>query len=570
MHESRPWQRFYGDVPASLDYPPLRLDEVVGRTAERLPDRTAYDFLGHRATYARFRQEVERCAAGLYALGLRPRDRITISMPTSPQGVVAFYAASRIGAVSSMIHPLSTADEIAHFLTLSRSRFALTLDLFYDRFAGQERDTPLERLVLTRISDELSLLKRPGFWLLQGRKIPHVPPTADVTWWSEVVEPAHPSAPEPDTGHEELATILYSGGTTGDPKGIMLSHANVTSEAMQVARWVELSERDVILAVLPIFHGFGLGAMIHAGLLSGAKLVMVPRFSPSVVAKLMRREHPTLMAGVPTLYEALARAPELRHADLSCLRAAFSGADTLQPSVREAFEGLVRARGGDVRLLEGYGLTEAVTAVMCNPLHDNREGTVGVPFPDVDAKICGPGTEVELAPGEDGEICVSGPPVMLGYLDNPDATAEALKVHADGRTWLHTGDIGHMHEDGFFAFSCRLKRMIKSSGFNVYPTQVEAVLDEHPSVQESCVVGVPDEAQGERVKAFVVPRAGVEAGEELAAELIEHCRARLIKWSCPREVEFRSELPLTKLGKIDYRALAAEERERALATTAVA
>ena len=563
MNETRPWHRFYGDLPPTLDYPPLRLDEVVGRTAERLHDRVAYDFLGHEATYGRFHEAVERCAAGLYALGLRPRDRITISMPTSPQGVVAFYAASRIGAVSSMIHPLSTADEIAHFLTLSRSRFALTLDLFFDRFEGLERRTPLERLVLTRVADELPLVKRPGFWLLQGRKIPHVPSGAGVTWWSDVLDPAHAAAPEPETGHDELATILYSGGTTGEPKGIMLSHANVTSEAMQVARWVGLSETDVILAVLPIFHGFGLGAMIHAGLLSGAKLVMVPRFSAAVVAKLMRREHPTLMAGVPTLYEALARARELRHADLSHLRAAFSGADTLQPSVRRAFEGLVRERGGDVRLLEGYGLTEAVTAVMCNPLHDNREGTVGVPFPDVDVKICGPGTDVELAPGEEGEICVAGPPVMLGYLDNPDATAEALRTHADGRTWLHTGDIGHMHEDGFFEFSCRLKRMIKSSGFNVYPTQVEAVLDAHPAVRESCVVGVPDESQGERVKAFVVPEAGIDAGEELAAELIEHCRERLIKWSCPREVEFRAELPVTKLGKIDYRALAAEEREAA-------
>lgn len=562
MYETRPWLQFYGDVPHNLDYPTLRLDEAVTRTAARIPDAVAYDFLGHTATYCELSEAIERCARGLVALGLRPRDRITISMPTSPQGVVAFYAASRVGAVSSMIHPLSTPDEIAHYLALSGSRFALTLDAFYGRFAEIRSRTPLERLVLARISDELSPVKRLGFWVTRGRKIPRVPPAADVVWWSELGDESHPDIPLPAIDPDELGTILYSGGTTGAPKGIMLSHRNVTSESLQVTTWVGLSERDVILAVLPIFHGFGLAALIHAGLQTGARLVMVPQFSPEIVAKLMRSKHPTMMAGVPTLYEALVRHPALRRADLSSLRAAFSGADTLRESVRDSFERLVGERGGDVRLLEGYGLTEAVSAVMCTPLGAPRAGTIGVPFPDTMAKICAPGTDVELAAGEEGEICVSGPAVMLGYLDNPEATAEALKVHPDGRTWLHTGDLGRMADDGFFAFSCRLKRMIKSSGFNVYPAQVEAVLEEHPAVRASCVIGVPDELQGERVKAYIVAREHAAAGDALAAELIDHCRARLIKWSCPREVEFRTELPLTRLGKVDFRALADEEKAR--------
>ncbi len=564
----RPWLRFYGDVPPSLDYPQVTLYEALITSVGRSPDATAYDFLGASATYRELGEAVDRCASALAALGLTAGDRITISMPTSPQGVIAFYAVAKLGAVASMIHPLSTPAEIEGYLNLSRSRVALTLDAFYGNFAEIRASTPLETLVLARISDVLPALKRIGFWVTRGRKIPRVPPDPAVRWWSELMAEAHPPAPAAATDTNEPAAILYSGGTTGTPKGIVLSHQNFVAEGLQVATWVGLGEADTVLAVLPIFHGFGLGALVNAALMSGSRLVMVPQFSPEIVAELMRTKRPTLMAGVPTLYEALARDPSLRQADLSSLRAAFSGADTLRRSVKERFERLVAERGGRVRLLEGYGLTEAVTAIMAMPLHDYREGSIGVPFPDMLAGIFAPGTEEELAPGEDGEICISGPAVMLGYLDNPEATSEALRRHADGRVWLHTGDIGKRDEDGFFSFSSRLKRMIKSSGFNVFPAQVETVLDQHPAVAEACVVGIPDEAQGERVKAFVVLADRSRESPELAEELIRHCRAHLIKWSCPRAVEFRRELPKTRVGKIDFAALVREETERLVAARA--
>jgi long-chain acyl-CoA synthetase len=241
--------------------------------------------------------------------------------------------------------------------------------------------------------------------------------------------------------------------------------------------------------------------------------------------------------------------------DLSCLTACFCGADTLPRAVKERFEELVAMGGGRVKLLEGYGLTEAVTGIMAMPLTEYREGSIGIPFPDMLAKIVRLGTTEEAPVGEEGEICVSGPAVMLGYLDDPKATAQTLKVHADGGTWLHTGDLGRMDADGFFYFIVRVKRMIKSSGFNIYPAQVEAVLQEHPAVAEVCVIGVPDPVQVERVKACVVPRDRAQAGRVLEQALIAHCRERLIKWSCPREVEFIDALPLTKVGKIDYVAL---------------
>ena len=553
---NRPWLRFYGDVPETLDYPEVSLYDAVMTTVHRIPDAVAFDFLGRTATYRELGEAIDRCADAFATLGLDQGERITISMPTSPQGVIAFYGATKLGAVASMIHPLSTSSEITHYLDLSRSRFALTLDAFYDSFAKAEPRTPLQAIVLTRISDYLPVVKRPAFWLTRGRKIARVPADERVRWWSQLMREKHAPAPASPSPSRELAALLYSGGTTGQPKGIMLSHYNFVSEGMQVAAWVEMSERDTVLAVLPIFHGFGLGALVHAGLASGAKLVLVPQFTPEIVAKLLKTKRPTLMAGVPTLYEALARDPSLQRTDLSSLRAAFCGADTLTRPVKERFEQLVRDRGGNVRLLEGYGLTEAVTAVMGTPLDHYREGSVGVPFPDMLATICRTGTDEELGLAEDGEICLSGPAVMLGYLDDPEATAASLHVHEDGRVWLHTGDIGRRDDDGFFYFTSRLKRMIKSSGFNVYPAQVEAVLVEHAAVAEACVVGIPDETQGERVKAFVVLKEGATAEGD---ELIRHCRERLIKWSCPRDVAFLSELPKTRLGKIDFTALVRDE-----------
>jgi long-chain acyl-CoA synthetase len=557
--DERPWLRFYGDVPASLEYPEVTLYEAVLASARRLPDAIAVDFLGGTLTYRELVGEIDRCADALASLGLGVGDRITISMPTSPQGVVPFYAAAKLGAVASMIHPLSTAREIETYLDLSRSRIAVTLDAFYGRFAQAHPREPLDALVLARISDYLPTAKRFGFWLTRGRKIPRVPADPLVRWWSHLLAGEHPPAPAPAASADALAAILYSGGTTGTPKGIMLSHRNFVSEGMQAAAWVGMSERDTILAALPIFHGFGLGALVHAGLASGARVVMVPQFSAEIIAKLMKTKRPTLMAGVPTLFEALARDPSLQRADLSSLRAAFCGADTLTRAVKERFETLVRERGGTVRLLEGYGLTEAVTAIMGTPLHEYREGSVGVPFPDMFAKICRVGSDEELPAGEEGEICVAGPAVMLGYVDDPEATAESLRRHPDGRVWLHTGDLGRRDEDGWFSFSTRLKRMIKSSGFNVYPAQVEAVLASHPAVAEACVVGIPDEAQGERVKAFVVAKDPASEGPELAQELIEHCREQLIKWSCPRDVAFLREMPKTRVGKIDYMALVRQE-----------
>jgi long-chain acyl-CoA synthetase len=559
MYEKKPWLKFYGHVPQTIDYPRVTMYEAVRQSAERCPDSIAYDFLDYTSTYRQFISEIDKCADALAAIGLKKGDRITISMPTSPQGIICFYAANKLGAVSSMIHPLSTTKEIEFYLNVAKSRFVLTLDAFYSKFKDLKKTTPLETLLLARIPDYLGHLKRIGFNLTKGRKIPKVPQDPMVKWWADLMRGSYPQAPQAQMDTDELAVILYSGGTTGVPKGIMLSNMNFISEGTQVSEWGKLSDADSILAILPIFHGFGLGVCINACFMGGGKSILVPQFTPETVAQIISSKKPSFVIGVPTLFDALSSHPKMHKTNLSCLRATFSGADSLPRVVKERFEEMVKKQGGNVQLLEGYGLTEAVTAIMAMPIGHYREGSIGVPFPDMLAKIVRIDTTEEVPCGEEGEICISGPAVMMGYLDQPEETAATLRRHSDGKIWLHTGDVGTMDEDGFFYFKLRQKRMIKSSGMNVYPAQVEDILYRHPEVREACIIGVPDQAQVQLVKGIVVLKNPAKAGPEMEKTLIDYCREHLIKWSCPREIEFRDSLPKTLVGKIAFNKLEEEE-----------
>lgn len=554
LYDQKPWLKFYGDVPASIDYPRVTLYEALMQSVERNPETVAYDFMDFQSTYKQFARDIDQCASALASLGLKSGDRMTIALPTIPQGVIAFYAVNKIGAAASMIHPLSTAREIAFYLTVSKSRMALIMEEHLAKVKEVEKETPLKTLVVTGLHDTLD----------DAAAKPLPPESGDpmVKTWRRIMAASYPPVPKSSMGTDDLAAILYSGGTTGQPKGIMLSNYNFISEGLMTAAFRKITHGDrhmVMVASLPIFHGFGLGICCNAMFMSGATSILVPAFTPDTLAEIIRKKKPTAISGVPTLYDALSRSPILREADLSCLLSASVGADTLPKTVKERFEDIVRKHGGSVQLVEGYGLTEAVTGIMLTPANAYREGSVGIPCPDMDAKIVKVGSQETVPAGEEGELCLSGPAVMLGYLEQPEETAKTLQRHADGKIWLHTGDIFSMSEEGFFYFKLRLKRMIKSSGMNVYPAQVEAVLYRHPDVRDACVIGVPDEAQIERVKAFVVLKDQAKKSPVTADELIRHCREHLIKWSCPREVEFRDSLPLTRVGKIAYTVLEQEE-----------
>ncbi|OLS15941.1 MAG: Acyl-CoA synthetases (AMP-forming)/AMP-acid ligases II [Promethearchaeota archaeon CR_4] len=559
MSLSKTWLKFYEDIPHSISYPRISLYERVMQTVEQYPDAIAWDFMGTTSTYRQFAQEIDKFANALTALGFQKGDTITISMPTSPNGVIPIYAVNKLGGICSMIHPMSPAPQIKMYLNISKSKWALTLDIFYGQFKKILHETSVNTLILAKATDYLSSpLLRFGYWLKKGRKIPKIV-DPQVVWYRSIMQANNPPAPKVDVQPDDPAIILYSGGTTGIPKGILLSNYNMISEGMMVSAMGKLNHTHSVLAILPIFHGFGLGVCVNAAFMAGGKTILVPTFTPQTVAKLIKKTRPNFVNGVPTLFEALANDPNFQKSNLACLEGAYSGADTLPRKVKEKFEAVVKNCGGSVKLLEGYGLTEAVTAIMAIPREYYKEGSIGIPFPDMMAKICKMGTTEELPIGQEGEICVSGPAVMLGYLDNPEETAKTLRKHPDGQIWLHTGDIGTMDADGFFFFKLREKRMLKVSGVNVYPNHVEETLRKHPEVDQICVVGVPDKTQMTRVKAFVVLKKNTAPSEDVKKSILNFALSQLLKWECPREIEFRTDLPKTLVGKIAYKNLEDEE-----------
>ena len=558
-----PWLNNYGDVPKTLEYFDGTMWEMVEKAAQTRPDHVAYDFMGRSTTYSKFRENVHACAKALRAAGVKPDDRVTICMPNCPQAVVMFYAVNLMGAVSNMVHPLSSENEIKFYLNVSKSVCALTLDQFYPKFEEIRKGVPtLRTLVIAAVKDELKPLLKLGYSLTEGRKLPKLPKSGEFILWKDFIR-----AGKAYTGEyvchkdkNEPATILYSGGTTGTTKGILLSNLNLNALSQQVISANPIYEKDdKILSVMPIFHGFGLGVSIHTFLSNCGRCVLVPRFTPKTYAHDILKTRCNFIAGVPTLYEALLRQPEMKDADLSCLKGVFSGGDTLTPELKKRFDKFLKDHGANITVREGYGTTECVTASCLTPLHLYKEGSIGQPFADTYYKIVEVGTNIEVPYGEEGEICISGPTVMLGYLDNPEETANTLRLHGDGRTWLHTGDLGIMDEDGFVYFRQRIKRMIITSGYNVYPSQLENILEGNEAVQMACVIGVPDPYKMQKIKAFVMLREGYQPTEETKQNILAYCKKNIAKYAMPYDIEFRDSLPTTLVGKVAYRVLEEEE-----------
>ncbi len=562
MPEKKPWLKYYGDIPPKLEYPRISLYEALTHSVTRHFDQIAWDFFGKTQTYAEFSDAIQRCADGLAALGLEAGDRMTIAMPTCPQGIIAFYAINCLGAVANIINPSATAHELQYYLNLSQSRFAITLDAHYLKFHAVKKQTPLKKLIVARISDYLPFSRKITYALTKERRLKSAPTENWVIKWSNLFDPNHPKCVPVPTNPDALAAILYSGGATSTPKGIMLSNHNLIASGMMVTTWGKLCRGDTILTILPLFHGFGLGVCINAAFMSGAKSLLMPQFTAKRVNHLIRTKHPNLIIGLPSLFHVLTQMPKFRKTDLRCLKAVFCGADILPRVVKERFEKIVHNSGGTVKIQEGYGLTEAVTAVMGNPAKGYREGSIGMPFPNMEAKIVRPDTEEELPCGQQGELCLHGPTVMLGYLNDPKGTNRVLKTHSDGKRWLHTEDICSMDNDGYFYFHIRLKRVINSSGITVSPVQVEDRLMRHPDVLETCVIGVPDLSLIEKVKAFVVLKETHKAGSNMVQILTDYCSQELAKESCPQEIEFRPEIPKTLLGKIAYHELWKQEIQK--------
>lgn len=559
-----PWFKVSGEIPTTLNYYNGSMVDTIEATAKVKPDIYAYDFYGNKVTYRDFIIQIHEAAKALRAQGVKKGDRVTICMPNTPQAIIMFYAINRIGAVSNMIHPLSGEEEIVGYINNSKSVLCLTLLQFYPKFLKVMDRLDNKKLLICDITDGLSGIKKILFPFTR-KGVEKLPKDADVLLWKDFIRLGKEYKGDYINKGEgsDTAAILYSGGTTGTNKGILLSNLNFNALALQTGTAGNcITPGSTCLSIMPVFHGFGLGVCINTMLYWGITAILIPQFDAKSYCKLLAKYKPNFIAGVPTLFEALLRMEDAQNLDMSQIKGIFSGGDSLSVELKNKVDKFLKEHGSTEQVREGYGTTESVTACCLTPRFTHREGSIGIPFPDTYFKICTPATHDEVPYGTLGEICICGPSIMQGYMDNPKETAQTLQLHDDGQIWLHTGDLGTMDEEGFVYFKQRLKRMIITSGYNVYPSQVENVIDSREDVIMSTVIGVKDDYRMQRVKAFIVLKSDVSPTEELKNDILEYCKARLPKYAIPKEIEFRTDLPKTLVGKVAFTVLEKEEENK--------
>jgi len=563
----KPWLKHYDKgIPATIDYPPIPLDQFLTDAAAKHPDHIATIFgaavgsriMDAKLTYRQLNDAVNRFAAGLQQMGVEKNDRVAIMLPNCPQFIIAAYATWRVGGIVVCCNPLYVPREVAHLVNDSAAETIIVMSSLYERVKKIRANTGLKRVIVTNIKEYFPGLLRFLFTLTKEKKEGHkvdISGDADTYWFQDVIQDA-PTRPTPvEIAPEEVATLIYTGGTTGGPKGAQLTHRNLVSNATLLNIWAKSRAEDVIIAVMPYFHVYGLTAGLNTPIANALTIVLIPNPRDMVhVLKSIETHRVTYYPGVPAMFVGFNNFPERDKYDLSSLRFAVSAAAPLPPEVQERFETIT---GG--KMVEAYGLTETSPAATMDPIDHPRAHSIGVPVPDTDVKIVDLETgERELPVGESGEIIIKGPQIMKGYWNLPTETANALRVGPDGQPgWFYSGDIGYMDKDGYFHIADRKKDIIIAGGYNIYPADVEAVLFEHPGVKEAAVIGVPHERRGETVKAFIVLKEGETATGE---EIIAFCRERMAAYRVPRIVEFRTDLPKSIIGKVLRRELREEEK----------
>ncbi len=537
----RPWLSAYEpEVPRELEIPDLLLPEILERTAAAYPDNPAVVFQGRTILYREIRERTLRLAAGLRESGVGKGERVAIMLPNCPQYIEILYAILKIGGVAVNTNPMYVERELEHQLCDSGTETVVALRAFYPRLQAVRHKTPLKRIILTDLGD--------GF-PDEDRRPSASEPGAD--HYLGILEKGKDRpAPAVFASPGEVAMLQYTGGTTGVSKGAMLTHRNLVANVLQSVTWDPTAQkgRERMLTVLPFFHTYGITSGINASIYQAATIVLLPRFEVNEALEAIGRYRPTRMAGVPTMYIALADHPRIRESGISSIKVFSCGS---APFPLEAFKRFEELTAG--KISEGYGLTEASPLAIANPPFGKRKvGSIGIPRPATDAKIVDLETgEKTLPPGREGELCLRGPQVMKGYWNRPEETEKALRGG-----WLYTGDIARMDEEGYFFLVDRKKDMIICGGYNVYPREVEEVLYQNPKIREACVIGVPHPYRGETVKAFVVLREGERSTAE---EMIEFCRRNLARYKVPTLVEFRRELPKSNVGKILRKTLRTKE-----------
>lgn len=556
IRHREPWYKYY-DKGGKIEYPNLTIYQLIEKTCNSYPSYYAIEYYGNKITYKEFLIRIKKTASSLLELGIKENDRVTICMPNTPVAIITFYALNMIGAIPCMIHPLSSLKEIEFYTKESNSKYILTIDLVYDKVVKATKNCNIEKIIVSSISDDMSKFKSFMYCFFSGRKN-KIERNNKAIFFNDLMKLGiyYKEFSCCKRNLDDEAVILYSGGTTGSPKGIILTNLNFNALAMQCHLMCDPAKvGDSILAILPLFHGFGLGVSIHTPLYIGMKVILVPDFTPKKFGSLIKKYKPNLITGVPTLYEALLKS-KLGKKDLSTLTCVVSGGDTLTKEFKTKVDKYLYEHGSKAKIRCGYGLTECTGASCLTPTKEYRDNSIGIPLPDMSYKIVKIGTETPVDIFEDGEICISGPTVMKGYLNNN--ADNVLIKHKDGKVWLHTGDIGCMDKDGFIYFKQRLKRMIISSGYNIYPSYVEAIIKKCNYVDDCVVIGIPHEYKKQVLKVYIVLKDGIKTSSTIKNEIKKYCEDNLSRYSWPYEYEFRDSIPITLVGKVAYNELGKE------------
>ncbi|MBR1385613.1 MAG: AMP-binding protein [Bacilli bacterium] len=559
-----PWNEYYKSEKIKFEVPEGSIYNLINKQVSERDGMYAYSYYGHNVTYKDFMRQIDSAARAFRCQGIRKGDVVTICMPNTPEAVISFYALNKIGAIASMIHPLSSEQEIKNYLINTNSVMMVMIDLCYEKVAGVIKETDVYKTIIVSAGSSMSMHMKLGYIFTKSYKIKKPYFRGEYLHWKDFIAKGnnYHGRVESETDKDTPAVILHSGGSTGIPKGIVLSNGNFNALAEQVKIiFTKLEPNDKILAIMPVFHGFGLGVSIHAVLHIGASVDLIPQFDARHFDKLIKKSNPSVIVGVPTLFEALLNTNN-KKLDLSSLKYVVSGGDCLTESLGQRLNDFLLEHKCSVQVMQGYGLSEAVAATALAYGNHNILGSIGIPLPGNNFKIVRPNTQEELERGEVGEICISGPTVMMGYFNNEKETNDALQIHKDKNIWIHTGDMGYIREDGIIFYQSRLKRMIVSSGYNVYPQQIENVIESHEAVMKCTVIGIPHKYKVQVAKAIIVLKNGYSDSSSTKKSIKELCEKSLARYSLPYEYEFRKSLPKTLIGKVDFRKLSEEEENK--------